>query len=105
MVSKGALIESGNRGVMLNESEADVLAVEAVGTSEERHATDGKVANPNARQIATRCPCTMSYRRAHHYRCDHSCTQEPKPNTPHDSPRVRSRLLALIIFRLLTLLE
>jgi hypothetical protein len=52
MVPKRALVEPSNRGVMLNESEADVLAVEALGAGKGRHAADGKIADPNAGQKA-----------------------------------------------------
>lgn len=54
MVLNRALVESTNRGFMLNEGKAHVLPDEAVGASERRNATERKIADPNTCQFAAR---------------------------------------------------
>src|SRR4029077_2967270 len=85
MVLNRALVESTNRGFMLNEGKADVLPDEAVGASERRNATERKIADPNTCQIAARRRCTLGGRRAAHEGSDNPCAQEPDPTEPHDS--------------------
>src|ERR1700738_2629936 len=85
MVLERASVEPTNGGLMLNEGKADVLPDEAVGAGQGRHATERKIADPNARQIAARRGCTLHGRRAAHQSCDNPCAQEPDPTAPHDS--------------------
>ena len=57
MVLERASVEPTNGGLMLNEGKADVLPDEAVGAGQVRLATERKIADPNARQIAARRGC------------------------------------------------
>jgi hypothetical protein len=94
MVLNRALVESTNRGFMLNEGKADVLPDEAVGASERRNATERKIADPNTCQIAARRRCTLGGRRAAHEGCDNPCAQEPDPIEPHDASSRSARAVS-----------
>jgi hypothetical protein len=94
MVLNRALVESTNRGFMLNEGKADVLPDEAVGASEGRHTTERKIADPNACQIAAGRRCTLGGRSAAHEASDNPCTQEPDPTEPHDASSRSARAVS-----------
>jgi hypothetical protein len=94
MVLNRALVESTNRGFMLNEGKADILPDEAAGASERRNATERKIADPNTCQIAARRRCTLGGRRAAHEGCDNPCAQEPDPTEPHDASSRSARAVS-----------